>query len=106
MVLVFTRLCGGDRWNALWRHCLWLRAGKDGCDAKWMPLRPKPSRKHGVAKFHWYRENLKMLAEMRRQRDPAGRAGRRNSRLSRWIEQGEELRKKFQVELTEPDLLE
>ena len=98
------RQCGGDRWNALWRLCVFLRCGRDGADAKWIPLRPPQRNPRGVT--HWYRDNLQKLAMQRRMDDPSNRAGQRNSRISRWIQQGEELRKQFQVELTEPDLLE
>lgn len=103
-VLNRLRHCGGDRWNALWRHCLFLRGGKDGCDSKWTSLQPRTSKK--CTGLHWYRENLKRLAELRRQKDPSGRSSQRNSRLARWIQQGEELRQKFDVPLQQPDLLE
>lgn len=67
-------------------------------------LAPKIQRRGDVK--HWYRENLKRFAATRREQDLSGRSGQCSSHMAHWIEQGQVLRQKFDVQLTQPDLFE
>ena len=88
---------GGDKWNALFRFTVYLRCAPHGSDSTWV----KAPRRETGRKLNWFQLNEKKLAEMRQQSETTVTA-----RLSRWIEQGQELRKQFSVQLTQPDLLE
>ena len=55
--------------------------------------------------LNWYQLNEKKLAQLRRESETALRSSNRSSRMSRWIEPGEALRKQFSVPLRQPDLI-
>lgn len=98
--LLDLRSAGGDRWNNLWRLCLFLRTAPHGCDAMWIK-NPRAPRKR---QLNWFQKNTMMLraaqAKAVESRDRV-RAGR----LERWIQQGQKLRAGFKAQLEEPDTL-
>ena len=96
------RQVGGDRWNALFRFTVFLRSIPAGSDTTWVKT-PAHRRKR---ELNWFQLNEQKLARLRRESESALRESTRNSRMARWVMQGEELRKQFSVPLTQPDLIE
>ena len=101
LLTLLVRQGGGDRWNSLFRFCLYLRSWPDGCDAMWIKGKGRSSRVAG-----WYQRNLSQLAALRREQDPGERQGARSSRFQRWVSQGLEQRQKISGDLTQPVALE
>lgn len=94
------RHCAGDRWNALFRYTLYLRAWPHGCDSQWIKGRP---RKHGGG---WHQHNCHVIARVAAQRNPTIRQGSRTSRFDRWVQQGQLQREKLSPSLEQPETLQ
>lgn len=95
------RHCGGDRWNALWRFCTFMRCGHDGADSKWISKQP---RKTGAK--NWYQHNLHLISRAALEEKPTVRQGTRSSRYDRWVSQGKEQRAKISASLSQPNCLQ
>lgn len=93
------RHVGGDRFNAVFRLCCYLRTAPGGCDTKWIKV---PSCQRLGRKPHWYQNNLAKLAQIRLAESITTRDRVRAGRLARWLEQGQKLREQFSVGLSQP----